>query len=214
LTITDPKTKKVVGYLNDGQTINITVLNKGFKHIDTAIEKYPSRLDMRFGEIYMLGKIPDYNKFTTKLVAAIDYSDKIKTKLLWANGKPVEDPVRFMLDAEQTYITQLYDAGGAELGNMRLVAGTVLKYYTNSVENLSNLAITYMVRKKYEEALEKLLKANKIAPTDYIVINNTGYCYKGLNDKPNAIKYYQLAQKYGNDDSKAYAKKQLEELKK
>jgi hypothetical protein len=80
LQITDPKTGKVVAYMNDGVTYDKNLVEKGFHYINIGIEKFPSRLDMRFGKIYMFGKIYDYQKFTQELIAAIDYSQKIDLK--------------------------------------------------------------------------------------------------------------------------------------
>jgi Flp pilus assembly protein TadD len=94
-----------------------------------------------------------------------------------------------MLSAEQDYVMQLYEAGDAQVNNMRAIAETVLKYYPDHVENLSNLGITYIINKDYARALEPLLKAGKVAPTDGIILNNIAYCYDLKNDKVNAIKY-------------------------
>jgi Flp pilus assembly protein TadD len=109
---------------------------------------------------------------------------------------------------------QLYNAGDSQLNNMKAIAEAVLKYYPDHVENLSNLAITYLIQKDYTNALTPLLKAEKIAPTDYIVLNNIAYCYDTKGDKANAIKYYELTEKYGDERAKQSAKKKLAELKK
>ncbi|HTE00620.1 MAG TPA: hypothetical protein VK668_15110 [Mucilaginibacter sp.] len=212
--IKDPKTGKVVGYMNDGATYDLALVEKGFHYIDIGIEKFPSRLDMRFGKVYILGKIEDYQRFTQEIIKTIDYSQKINLKWTWTDNKPVDDPKKFMLSAEQDYVMQLYNAGDSQLNNMKAIAETVLKYYPDDVKNLSNLAITYLIQKDYSNALTPLLKAEKIAPTDYIVLNNIAYCYDAKGDKGNAIKYYELTEKYGDDRSKESAKKKLAELKK
>lgn len=212
LQITDPKTGKVVGYMNDGVTYDINLVEKGFHYIDIGIEKFPARLDMRFGKIYMLGKIYSYQKFTEELIALIDYSQKIDLKWLWKNSKPVDEPAKFMLDAVQDYINELYKAGDNEVDNMKAIAETVLKYYPDNVENLSNLSITYLIKKDYSSALEPLLKAATIAPTDGIVLNNVAYCYDAMGDKTNAIKYYEFTKKYGDERAKQNAEQKLKQL--
>jgi tetratricopeptide (TPR) repeat protein len=214
LQLTDTKNNKTVGYLGSEISINTILLQKGFNYIDTAIEKFPNRLDMRFGEIYMLGKIPDYDKFTSKLILAIEYGEKIDLKWTWTDGKPLDDPKSFMLGSVQTYMNQLFNEGEKEGGNIKAVAQTILKYYPDDVENLSNLAVSYLFKKDYASALDPLLKAEKIAPTDYIVLNNIAYCYGAQGDKKNAIKYYELVEKYGDDNAKASAKEKLDELHK
>jgi tetratricopeptide (TPR) repeat protein len=210
--LTDPKTGKVVGYMNDGITYDIALVEKGFHYIDIGIEKFPTRLDMRFGKIYMLGKIYNYQKFTDELIASIDYSQKIDLKWLWKNNQPLDEPKKFMLDAVQDYVMQLYQAGDEQADNMKAIAETVLKYYPDNVENLSNLSITYLIKKDYTRALEPLLKATAIAPTDFIVLNNVAYCYESMGDKINAIKYYELTKKYGDDRAKQNAEQKLKQL--
>lgn len=214
LQIKDPKTGKVVGFLNDGVSYNEELVEKGFKYIDLGIKKFPSRLDMRFGKIYILGKVYSYQRFTEELISTIDYSQKIDLKWTWTDNKPVDRPKEFMLDAEQQYITQLYQAGNNQLDNMKAVAEAVLRYYPDDVENLSNLAITYIIKKEYVNALPLLLKAEKITPTDGIVLNNIAFCYDAKGDKPNAIKYYKLTDKYGDQRAKTTAEEKLKELDK
>mgnify|MGYP003380295723 CR=1 FL=1 len=55
------------------------------------------------------------------------------------------------------------------LDNMKRIAETVLKYYPDHIESLSNLSIVFMLQKQYDKALEPLLKAEKLNPKDYIV---------------------------------------------
>lgn len=97
--------------------------------------------------------------------------------------------------------------------NMRKIAQAILKYYPNHIESLSNSSITYMVEKKYKKALVPLKKAEKINPKDFIVLNNIAYCYKKLNNKNLAIKYYEKIVKYGDDRSIKQAKMEIEKLK-
>lgn len=62
------------------------------------------------------------------------------------------------------------------------------------------------------KTLTYLLKAEKISPEDFIVLNNIAYTYKMKNDKINAIKYYKLVKKYGDESAKNQAEKELKIL--
>jgi len=210
--ITD-STSKTVGFLNSNTGFGDKYLNLGFAYIDKGISKFPSRLDMRFGKIYMLGKIKDYNNFTFEIVKAIDYSETIKNQWTWDDNKMVDDPKKFMLSAIQDYSVQLYNTNDdALLDNMKSISETVLKYYPDHVESLSNISIVYLLKKDYDKALVVLLKAEKLAPTDYIVLSNIAQAYKLKGDNKNAIKYYELTLKYGDDQAKGYAKEQIQKL--
>jgi tetratricopeptide (TPR) repeat protein len=212
---TDSTKKEPVGYIYGDTYYNTKFLNKGFDYIYKGIDKYPARLDMRFGKIYMFGKTEKYEKFTQEIIKAIDYSEIIKNKWTWTDNKLVDDPEKFMLSAVQDYILQLYNTeNDALLDNMKRITETVLKYYPNHVESLSNLSIVYLLKKDYDKALEPLLKAEKIDSKDYIVLSNIAQAYKLKGDYKKAIEYYELTIKYGNDETKKYAKSQIEKLKK
>jgi tetratricopeptide (TPR) repeat protein len=215
LELKDPKTNQVVAFLNQGgMSYNRQLIDKAFYYIDLGISKFPQRLDMRFGKIYILGEISNYDEFSREIVKTIEHSTKINLKWTWIDNKTLEDAKNFMLGNIQTYVGQLYNAGDTQLINMRVIAQAVLKEYPDHVESLSNLAITYLLKNDYDTALPPLLKAAEIAPTDGVVLGNIAYCYNAKGDKTNAIKYYELTQKYGTEQSKAFATKKLEELKK
>jgi len=207
-------TGKVAGYLGSQPALNINYLNQGFKYIDSAIAKFPTRLDMRFGKVYVLGRMEDYEKFTREIIKTIEYGQRINFKWLWTDNKPLDDPEKFMLGSVQDYVIQLFNAGDQYTGYMGDIAQTILKYKPDHVESLSNLSISYMIKKDYPHAVEQLLKAEKLAPHDYIVLNNIAYCYELEGNKPNAINYYKLVKQYGDDDAKAAADKKIEVLQK
>ncbi len=70
----DSTEKEPVGYIYDGTYYTPELLYKGFDWINKGIEKFPDRLDMRFGKIYMFGEIEDYENFTQEIIKTIDYS--------------------------------------------------------------------------------------------------------------------------------------------
>ncbi len=71
-----------------------------------------------------------------------------------------------------------------------------------------------MLQKQYDKALEPLLKAEKLNPKDFIILSNIAQAYKLKGDNKNAIKYYKLTIKFGDEESKQYAQQQIEELEK
>jgi tetratricopeptide (TPR) repeat protein len=208
------KNNQVAGYLGSTTSFNQKFIDEGFACIDSAIVKFPNRLDMRFGKVYVLGKVGNYDQFAKEIIKDIDYGQTIGNKWLWRDGKALDDPEKFMLSTIQSYIRQLYGVGDNEMGNMQLVAKEVIKFYPDNVESLSDLSITYMQGKEYDQALEYLERAQKIAPEDYIVLNNIAYCYVLKKDKPDAIKYYELVKKYGPDEAKQDADEKIKSLDK
>lgn len=217
LQIMDQDTTKMepVGFMYSDTYYKPELLSKGFDWINKGIEKHPNRLDMRFGEIYMFGEIEDYENFTKEIIQTIEYSAINDNKWTWADSKSLEDPKEFMLSSIQNYQIQLYNTENDNLlDNMKRIAETVLKYYPDHIESLSNLSIVFMLQKQYDKALESLLKAEKLNPKDYIVLNNIAQAYKLKGNTRNAIKYYELTKKHGDEQAKKYAQEQINELKK
>jgi tetratricopeptide (TPR) repeat protein len=163
LQITD-STKQVVGYIYGETNYNPKFLNLGFNIIDKGINKFPDRLDMRFGKIHMHGQVNNYSSFTDEIIKAIDYSTKNKNKWLWTTNESVSQPREFLLDNVQTYINTLFDIGDEQAKNIKRIAETTLKNYPDHVISLSNLGISYIFENNYSKALDPLLKAEKNHP--------------------------------------------------
>lgn len=223
-SIEEPKGKGLVlkdsinqtsGYIGSQIHYEQSELKKGFDKIDEGIKLYPNRLDMRFGKIYVFGLIPDWENFTSEIIKTIEYSAKNNNNWTWTNHQKYDGGKKeFLLDI-QTYQLQLYNTGDDSLlVNMREIAKTVLKFYPNHVESLSNLSITYLLTDEYDKGIEPLLRAEKINPKDYIVLGNIAQGYKLKGDKKKAIEYYEKTIKYGDEKAKAYAKQQIKKLKK
>jgi tetratricopeptide (TPR) repeat protein len=209
-SITEP-----VGFIYSDKYYDEDLLIKGFSYIDKGIQNFPNRLDMRFGKIYMLGEAKKYKEFTEEIIKTVDYSSVNQNKWAWTDSKPFKDAKNEMLRSIQGYQLQLYDTEDDNLlDNMKLIAEAVLKNYPDNVESLSNLSIVFMIKGQYDNALQALLKAEKFNPKDCIVLNNIAHAYKLKEDNKNAIKYYELAFKYGDDETKSYAQKQIVDLKK
>lgn len=212
---TDTTQNDPIAYMYDKTVYDSGLLDQGLYYADRGITKNPSRLDIRFGKVYMYGETERWEKFTEEIIKVVEYSAVIKNNWTWADSKPVKDPEKFMLQSIQDYQIQLYNTNNDDLlDNMKRIAETVLKYYPENVESLSNLSIVYMIKKEYPKALVPLLQAEKLAPADFIVLNNIAEAYRRQGDKANAIIYYEKLLKNGDGQAREHARKSLEELKK
>lgn len=212
IPITD-STGKTAGYINTKESHNPAKIAKGLHYIDQGIAQFPNRLDMRWGKCYVLGQIADYDNFTNEVIAALQYSATIQCKWLWTNNQPTPNPQKEMLDAVHSYMKQLYDTENDKwLVNMQRIGDVALFYYPNHIEILSSTSVAYMLTGNYTKALGYLKRAEKLNPTDFIVLNNIARCYELTRNKANARKYYQLSAKYGDAEAKETAKRKLKEL--
>lgn len=81
---------------------------KAIEWIDKGIERFPNRLDMRFGKIYFLGLLENYEAFTEQIIQTIDYSAMNQNQWLWSENSPLEQPKERMLSSIQDYQNDLY----------------------------------------------------------------------------------------------------------
>ena len=213
LELTD-STGKTVATMGSDIYYDRNILQKGFGYIDRGISLYPTRLDMRFGKIYMLGEVEDFPEFTKMIVETIDYGNKIKNAWLWKDARPLEDAENFFLNSMQDYVITIYNTEDDNLlPYMRQISEAVLKYHPRHVESLANVSLTYVLVGENDKALPYLLKAETIAPKDIIVLNNIAEIYKRKNDTAKAKSYYEKIIKWGNAEEVEEAKAKLKELK-
>lgn len=202
------------GYLGSQILYDHIVLQKGFDKINEGILKFPDRLDMRFGKVYVCGQIKDWVEFTAEIIRAVQYSTKNNNLWLWSNNESKQDGKDFFLSTLQDYQVQLYNTGNDSLLiNMQKIANMVLKYYPDHIESLSNLSVTYLLTGDYDKGIETLLRAEKINPKDPVVLANIAHAYNSKGDKKNAIAYYKKVMKHGNAETRQYAEEQIQKLK-
>jgi len=206
-------TGKVAGFLGSQIGYDRIEFNKGIVKIDEGIKRYPNRLDMRFGKIYILGEIKDWEHFTQEIIEAVRQSKVNDNQWTWTGNELKKNGKDMFLSSLQDYQLQLYNTEvDSLLVNMRNIAMEILKFYPEHVESLSNLSVTYLLTKEYDQAIEVLLRAEQISPSDNIVLLNIAQGYKLKGDKQNAVEYYKKVLKIGDKESKDYAKQQISEL--
>jgi tetratricopeptide (TPR) repeat protein len=212
LSLSD-STGNYAGFIGSQINYDDSFLKKGIDKINEGIKHYPNRLDMRFGKIYVLGQIKDWQSFTVEIVKTINYSAKNNNNWTWTLNETKEDGESFFLGCLQDYQMQLYNTGNdALLKNMQDIANTVLKYYPDHIESLSNLSIGYLITQKFDKALAPLLKAEKLNPEDFIVLTNIAYAYKEKGERSKAIEYYKKVEQFGDARAKEMAKNELSKL--
>lgn len=188
-------------------------LEKGFKKIDEGIERYPNRLDMRFGKIFLLGQIPDWEAFTKEIIKTVEYSSQNK------NAWTLQDNVAFakndedFLDAIHKYQIGLFDTGDTTLIQfIEAISNAVTTYYPDHLDNLITLSTCHLLKRDFEKGIEALLKANTINPNDYVLLGKIAEAYKLKGDYELAIEYYKKTYTLGNERAVAYARQQVKLL--
>ena len=204
---------KVVGYIRSDIGYDPDKISKAVKYANTGIEKFPDRLDIRFGKCYLLQQIGDFASFTNEVIRAVDYSTVNKNNWLWSENKKQEDGEKFFLETIQAYLRELYDTENDDLlPNMIQIGDATLKNYPGNIEILSTTSVALLLTKQYDKAIGYLKQAEQLNPKDFIVLNNIAQGYKLKGDKVNAIKYYKLTEKYGDEQARQQARQNIKEL--
>jgi cytochrome c-type biogenesis protein CcmH/NrfG len=95
---------------------------------------------------------------------------------------------------------------------MERISSTVLKYQPENVESMTTLASVWLMQGELDPAIELLLKAERLAPEDAIVVGNIAQAYVRKDDKASAIRYYERLIAIGDEDAKAFAREQIDAL--
>lgn len=222
LTTGEPKGKGFVlkdslnqtkGFLGSQTSFDPIELKKGLDKIDEGIKILPNQLLLRLEKITYLGETSDWELFTSEIIKTVQHSSINKNQWVWPDEKE-ENGEEYFLLLMQDYQVKLYNTGDDSLlKNMREIATEILKYYPTHVPSLSNISITYLIAGEYEKGIEALKRAEKINPSDFIVLSNIAHGYKLKGDKVNAIEYYKKVIKHGDEKAKTFAQQQIKELK-
>jgi tetratricopeptide (TPR) repeat protein len=190
---------------------------KALDFISEGIERFPVRLDMRLGKIYMLEKLNDYDTFTNDIIDLIRYSKKTGNNWKGEGFRLVDKPDEMLYGAVQDFLGKIFAKNDTALdGKVIAISEEMLANYPDHTQSLLNISTVNIKRKDYDKSLEALLKADKIKPDDSILKYNIAYVYQEKGDKENAKKYYKFAVDNAKEKEsrlKEAAQKQLDALK-
>lgn len=150
--------------------------------ISKGIENYPSRLDMRYCKIYLLGKLKRWKDYTNEVLITISYAQSHNNQWLWTNGVSLENGKEALAMSVEEY-QQLLFIGDVDGTNMRAIAEVMLKEDSKSMGSLNYMAVSYIKDNDYSKALQYLKKAEKIQGDDPAVLKNMAFVYKQKGDE-------------------------------
>ncbi len=216
IEITDPKTGEVKGYFAPIVNYDPGEAQKGIQYLKTGINKFPDHYEMRFGLLYALKELNQYENYLSELENALNYfHDKRLKKIYWNNNEVISDPATFMIERAQGNFHELTEDEGI-LKNAAFThkyCDLLIKYFPKHKYGYSNKGVVYYQNKDFKHALEYFLKAYGIDPRDELIAFNMGFLYKEMNDKKNARKYFKKVIEIGKEEYTVEgAKKQLELL--
>ena len=199
----------VAGYMYGIESYNDSILQIGYQKLDTAIRRFPDRLDLPFGKVAMLFRQQLYAEVMQELRHVLDRSEKNGNRWLWTLNQPVDDGEYILKESMQDYFAQLFDAGQSDYASQ--LDEWMLQLYPTDIIFRSNKASLLAIDKRYSEALPIYLSIYEDNSDDIIVASNIAYIYYTLGDKEATLKYYSKLVQCGDSEIEAIAKQRIKE---
>ena len=217
LALVDQKTNKIAGYLNNNIWYEKEDVDKALSYLEKGLKFGKNRLDMYFGRIHILGEIGEYEKQSQKIIEVLKLGKEINHKWLWSMNEviPASESERiFLVSINEYYKALLQKSEPKTFLAAEKACAAQLKLYPKDVEVHNYLALAYIGQGKIQEALNVLLKADKLAKEDYTILFNMASCYETLKQYDKAKECYLRIKKNPNKQVQDMADQKLSELKK
>ena len=217
LALVDQKTNKIAGYLNNNIWYEKEDVDKALSYLEKGLKFGKNRLDMYFGRIHILGEIGEYEKQSQKIIEVLKLGKEINHKWLWSMNEviPASESERiFLVSINEYYKALLQKSEPKTFLAAEKACVAQLKLYPKDVEVHNYLALAYIGQGKIQEALNVLLKADKLAKEDYTILFNMASCYETLKQYDKAKECYLRIKKNPNKQVQDMADQKLSELKK
>lgn len=204
-----------VGYMYSVPTMDAALSEQSLAWLNQGIVKFPRRLDLLFGKVYLFGEQLRYDSFSITLMEAIEKSVQNNFQWQWSKGVELQDGKQFLFSTCQDYIGKLFNSDDS-LGWIWIepISLALLDIEPKNIPCTSNLAVSNMMLQRWAEAVPHLNRAHALDTKDGIVLANMGYCYLQLQNKAKAMKYYKLLKKSKEPRYQELAKEMLQVVKK
>jgi len=205
----------VSGYLSRVMVINDSVLNIAFDWVDKGIKRFPDRLDLRMGKVYLAIETDRMEEVYAELQSAILSGDSIHHEWKWMREEVLDSGQYFLYSSVQGHLYKLFENQDSVADEIILgISELILAQDDQQYFAMTNAATVFMIKKQFNMAIDWLKKADKIHEKDSIILSNLGYCYGELQEWRRARRYYEEALKWSEDDNgREYCQRQLDRLR-
>ena len=217
LALVDQKTNQIAGYLNNNIWYEKEDVDKALSYLEKGLKFGKNRLDIYFGRIHILGEIGEYEKQSQKIIEVLKLGKETNHKWLWSMNEVIPSSKSehfFLISINEYYKALLQKSEPKTFLAAEKACVAQLKLYPKDVEVHNYLALAYIGQGKIQEALNVLLKADKLAKEDYTILFNMASCYETLKQYDKAKECYLRIKKNPNKQVQDMADQKLSELKK
>lgn len=181
-----------------------------------GLQRFPDRLDMRFGLAHILQSARDADKEIVVLEETAQYAATHATQLRWMHDGDLPSPAeQFIPETLQSYAKYYFDqedpAGSAYA---LAISALSMRFYPKHPYAYNSLAVYWYTKNDLTKALAYLRQAHDRDPNDPLVLYNLANISRELGDAPEARRYFELvlACKTTETDLRMAAQQKLNEL--
>lgn len=214
LTLKDPNTGEIKGFMVSKIVYDPNIANEGIKYIKSGLKIFPDHYEMRFGLLWVLKELREFDQYLDELDDALKYFfDNKLTYIYWNNNKKISDPDNFIIQTLQEILYEFVNKDDlfANTKFLNSYIDIMIKYFPYNKYGYANKGFMYVATKEYDKALEYYFKAYKIDDKDPLVLFNIGFIYKLQGNYDRAKTYFEKVITLGGDEY--YTKRAKEELK-
>jgi tetratricopeptide (TPR) repeat protein len=206
-------TGEVAGYMGEYVGYNNDDVLTGVKFLEKGLAIVPNRLDMHFGKIHALNEIENYEMAGAELYSTIELSKKINNEWLWSKNEKVEAAEKFFLENILDYYKKWLSIGSDEsLSQLKKCTEKQIELYPENMFAYNFLAVQYIGKKQYQDALKIFLQAEKKNGNDCIILMNIALTYLEINDMPKVKEYLSKIMETCDESYKQAAQEYMDEL--
>lgn len=201
----------VKSYMYSELQIDSVKLDSAKEVLAEGISKHPDRLDLRLGKVTIHLYVQENELAVQEVQSALEHSIKNDNKWVEALDNPIEtDGVSYLRDCIQDYLSQLLNVNDIVIAEKMI--DTCIQLYPKEAVFVSDKGTLRFYSDDLKNALEWFLKARKLSPDDMLITNNIANIYKMQGDKKNALKYYRIIAKSGDEYFAEIAQTAIQEL--
>ena len=189
------KNHKPAGYMSGDIVYEESLLNRALGVIEKGIEKFPDRLDLRFGmaTIYIDSKQTD--KALDVIKGVLDQTRNNNDVWFWSLNQPAEPNA--VTEGMQGYFNTFVQSVSAK--ETEALADLLVEYYPKNPIFLSDKASCLYNNWQFEDALHLYEEAFQQDTTDLLIAGNIAFGYYELNRYDESIPYLETVYRKSQD---------------
>lgn len=217
LVLTD-STGAEAGSIGQQIVFDERIFARSIAAIDRGITLHPDRLDMYLGRAAAFAYAERYGAMADALCALVARATANGGRWLAADGysKLPVAPQELITDYLQDYVNTLFDVvqpdGGEAADALGQLARCEVEYCPASAVALNNLGTWHYGAGRIAEALDCMVRASAVDPSDCVLIYNIGYLYRQQGDSAQARTWWRRLLDAPDAGTRQEAEKLLREL--